>query len=327
MLIDPFGRPITYLRVSVTDRCNLRCAYCMPPEGVQALPRQEFLTFEETTRIVRIAIRLGMTGIRITGGEPLVRCDIERLLAMLGSLEGLSDFALSTSGVLLEEKAAALHESGIRRINMSLNTLRAEKFRQISHRDEHARALAGLAAIGKLPFKKIKINMVVIRGFNDDEILDFARMTLRHPYTVRFIELMPIGQVNFWKREKVVPVREIRERLEVLGTLQPVEKSSQGPQRLFRLPGAPGEIGFITPVSDEFCAACNRLRLTADGKLRGCLLSAGEVDLRQPLRQGISDLELEDLFRLAVARKPEKHYINDPERFNLSERFMSQMGG
>jgi len=329
-LTDPFGRKITYLRVSVIDRCNLRCSYCMPPAGVKMFAHEDILTFEEIARVVRTAVKLGVTKVRITGGEPLVRRGIEQLVTTIGRISGIQDYALSTNGVLLAEKCRAIDDAGIQRVNLSLDTLRPERFRQITLRDDHSRVLEGLAAAEGIPFEKIKINTVVVRGFNDDEILDFARLSCNHPYTVRLIELMPIGRTEFWDRGKVVPALEMKERIETFGRLELVPEANpanRGPQQLFRLPGAKGEIGFITPLSEEFCGTCNRLRLTAHGQLRGCLISAGEVDLRQPLRCGVSDEELEELFRLAVSRKPEKHFINEPDRDCPSACYMSQVGG
>ncbi len=329
-LIDSYGRILNYLRISVTDQCNLRCVYCLPPETVPSLPRQDLLTAPEIERIARMAISLGMTKIRITGGEPLVRPDIENLLSRLGALPGIHDYALSTNGILLAEKAHAIHEAGIQRVNIGLDTLHPERFKEMTRRDEYRRAIEGLNAIQGIPFRKIKINMVVVRNFNDGEIPDFVRLTLEDPLTVRFIELMPIGQTRFWDRSKVLPFEEIKAKVEQLGPLEPISEPGAipaGPEKRYRIHGAKGEIGFITPVSDEFCAACNRLRLTPDGKLRGCLLSAGEVDLKGPLRKGITDEQLRPLFLQTAHWKPEKHFINDPGQLDSSERFMSQIGG
>ncbi len=329
-LIDSYGRILNYLRISVTDQCNLRCVYCFPPEKVPSLPRQDLLTTPEIERIARIAISLGMTKIRITGGEPLVRPDIEILLSRLGALPGIKDYALSTNGILLAEKARAIYEAGIQRVNLGLDTLHPEKFKEMARRDEYRRAIEGLNAIRGIPFRRVKINMVAIRDFNDDEIPEFARFTLENPLTVRFIELMPIGQTRFWDRSKVLPFEEIKARVEILGPLEPISESEAiptGPEKRYRIRGAKGEIGFITPISDKFCASCNRLRLTPDGKLRGCLLTAGEVDLKGPVRQGASDEQLRQLFFQTALRKPEKHCVNDPEQPVFSGRFMSQIGG
>lgn len=329
-LIDSYGRILNYLRISVTDQCNLRCAYCLPPETVPSLPRQDLLTAPEIERIARMAISLGMTKIRITGGEPLVRPDIENLLSRLGALPGMQDYALSTNGILLAEKARAIYKAGIQRVNLGLDSLHPERFKEMTRKDEYLRAIEGLNAIQGIPFRKIKINMVVVRDFNDDEILEFARLTLENPLTVRFIELMPVGQTRFWDRSKVLPFEEIKARVEILGPLEPISESEAiptGPEKRYRIRGAKGDIGFITPISDIFCASCNRLRLTPDGKLRGCLFSAGEVDLKGPLRKGASDEQLRQLFFLTAHRKPEKHCVNDPEQLVFSGRFMSQIGG
>lgn len=329
-LIDSYGRTLDYLRISVTDRCNLRCAYCFPDESVPWTPGDELLTSEEIERIARIAISVGITKIRITGGEPLVRPDIQNLLSRLGSLPGLRDYALSTNGVLLAEKAQAIYEAGIQRVNVGLDTLHPEKFEEIARRNEYRRAIEGLNAVQGIPFGKIKINMVVVRDFNDDEIPDFARLTLESPLTVRFIELMPIGQNRYWDRRKVLPIDETLARLKRIGPLESILRTHAipaGPEKRYRIHGAKGEIGVITPISEAFCATCNRLRLTCDGKLRGCLLSAGEVNLRGPLREGVSDERLRQLFLRAAREKPEKHFINEPEQSGFSSRFMSQIGG
>ena len=330
MLVDSFDRTLTYLRVSVTNRCNLRCAYCTPPEGPSYRAEEDFLGFEEITRIVGAAVRLGMRKIRITGGEPLVRPGIERLVAAVGRIEGLRTLALSTNGVLLADKARALYEAGVQRINMSLDTLRPERFRRITLEDRHAQALRGLAAAEALPFDKIKLNVVISRGFNEDELLDFVRLTFERPLTVRFIELMPVGRTGWGTAEKFVPAREMKERIEALGRLQPAPDSlgeAAGPARVYRLPGATGLIGFIPAVSEAFCDRCNRLRLTPDGKLRSCLISGEEVDLRPALRSGAGEGALEERFRQAARQKPEKHQMDRNTQSHPLPQLMSQIGG
>lgn len=311
MPFDAYERPIQYLRVSVTDRCNLRCVYCMPEEGVPHLAHQEVLRNEEIVRIVRIAVDLGFHHIRLTGGEPLVRKGIVDLVADLARIPGLDDLSMTTNGILLREYAAALARAGLRRVNISLDTLRPERFRQITRWGNLEDVLAGREAALAAGLRPVKINMVVVRGLNDDEVVDMARLTLEPDWHVRFIEVMPLGAGVHWTGNGVVPSAEIRARIEaVLGPLTPVYgEIGIGPARYYQLPGAKGTLGFISAVTEHFCRFCNRLRLTSDGRLLPCLLSNATIDLRTPLRNGATDEELRDLFLQAVIAKPRGHTL------------------
>jgi GTP 3',8-cyclase len=306
-MLDKYKREINYLRVSITDRCNLRCVYCMPKEGVSRLGHEDILRYEEMLRIIRIAKKLGIAKVRVTGGEPLVRRGVAEFLSSLGEL-GLEDNSLTTNGVLLESLAEPIRRAGVGRINVSLDSLDPERYFRITRGGDLSAVLRGLEQADRAGFSPIKINVVTVRGFNDDETLEFARLTLEKPYHIRFIELMPIGAQGEDK-EKYVSNDELMERIGRMGTLLPVENGKQGkkiegPARLFRLEGARGGIGFISPSSHNFCHACNRLRLTADGGLRACLMVDGEIDLKTPMRKGCTDEELERLIRKAIENKP-----------------------
>jgi cyclic pyranopterin phosphate synthase len=328
--LDAHSRPINYLRVSVTDRCNLRCTYCMPPDGVPWRPSQDILRYEEIETVVRAAAELGISKVRLTGGEPLVRLGIVDLVCMLSRVAGVDDLTMTTNGVLLSRYAETLAQAGLRRVNVSLDTLRAERFRRITRLGRIEDVLEGIVAAHRAGLEPVKINTVVIRGMNDDEVVDFARNTVEKGWNVRFIEWMPIGQGQCAEQawlDRVVTAEEIRQTLEAeLGALCPVKTSSEGgPARYYRLPQADGTIGFITPVSEHFCFRCNRLRLTADGQLRPCLLSDGEIDLRTPLRQGASVAQIRELILQAIEHKPLQHSLDrckGPEK-----RVMSQIGG
>ena len=322
-LSDCFNRPVNYLRISVTDRCNLRCIYCMPPEGIPLLSHDEILSYEEVVVVARAAAELGVTKLRLTGGEPLVRKGLTDLVAMLARLEGIDDIALTTNGLLLERHAEELKKAGLRRVNVSLDSLRPDRFRQITRIGELEGVLRGIEAARKAGLNPVKTNTVVIRGTNDDEILDFARLTIEGDWHVRFIEYMPFAN-NGANEKSLVPVSEMKQRIEALGKLEPSLPSGGGPARYFRLPGARGTIGFISPVSDQFCQACNRLRLTADGKLRPCLFSDKEIDLIEPLRQGATSEGIKRLIREAVSSKPEGHHLAAGV---TCERLMAQIGG
>ncbi len=302
MLIDQHGRRVDYLRVSVTDRCNLRCIYCMPPSGTELVRREEILSYEEISRLVTVGIDCGIRKVRITGGEPLVRKDVQRLISALSALENLEEISLTTNGVLLEKLAPELKSSGLRRVNISLDSLRRRRFEEITTKDELPAVRRGIDTALHVGLTPVKLNVVVRRGMNEDELLDFASLTQRSPLQVRFIEYMGLG-VPDW-RETFYPLSRMRQEVSRLGRLQPVETTEgNGPARYFKYENSPGRIGFIAPISQCFCAQCNRLRLTSDGKLRSCLLSNQELDLRGPLRAGASAVELRDLFKRAVATK------------------------
>ncbi|MCX7625317.1 MAG: GTP 3',8-cyclase MoaA [Candidatus Sumerlaeaceae bacterium] len=329
-LVDAFGRRITYLRVSVTDRCNLRCSYCMPAGRPKWFEREKLLSLEEIVRIVRVAVALGIQKVRITGGEPLVRNDVPQLIAQLREVVDLRELVMTTNGTLLERHARELKDAGLDRLNVSLDSLRPERFAKITGSNVLTQVWAGLEKALEVGFAPIKINMVVIKGVNDDEVVDFARLTRCYPFHVRFIEYMPIGaNREDWEQAKVVPADEIKARIAATFPLERIspETEAPGPERTFVLCESKGCIGFISPVSDEFCAKCNRIRLTSDGKLRGCLMRNGEVDLFSALRAGASDEEIQRLILTAVRRKPEKHTINSSD-FAYSDFYtMNRLGG
>jgi cyclic pyranopterin phosphate synthase len=325
--LDNFNRPISYLRISVTDRCNLRCVYCMPPEGVPCRSHEEILRYEEIELIARAAASLGISKVRLTGGEPLVRLGFAELVRMLARIPGIDDLAMTTNGTLLARYAVELAEAGLKRVNVSLDTLRAERFRQITRRGNLTAVFEGIAAAKEAGLVPVKINTVVVRGLNDDEAVDFARLTLEGDWHVRFIELMPLGTNAAWVGDGYVSAGEVRRQIEdALGELVPAKVGvGNGPARYYRLPGAVGTIGFITPISEHFCYQCNRLRLTADGRLRPCLLSDYEIDLRTPLRQGADLAEVRELLIYSIRAKPERHHLD--ENIAPRKRAMSEIGG
>jgi cyclic pyranopterin phosphate synthase len=350
--LDAYNRPISYLRISVTDRCNLRCRYCMPPEGVPWRPHEEILRYEEIDTVVHAAAELGIHKVRLTGGEPLVRPGIVDLVRMLARIPGIDDLAMTTNGILLSRYAPSLAEAGLQRVNVSLDTLRPERFEHITRLGRLEDVLAGIEAARRAGLEPIKLNTVVIRGMNDDEVVDLARKTMEAGWNIRFIEVMPVGNgvlADGGWRERVVTAAEIRHRVEaVLGELEPAkatgptergsaathpkrprqwptEVASSGPARTYRLPGARGTLGFITPISEHFCYRCNRLRLTADGQLRPCLLSDQEIDLRGPLRQGAGVAQIKGLLLQGIERKPMRHHLDEWRR--PENRVMSEIGG
>ncbi len=327
-LIDPRNRRIDYLRVSVTDRCNLSCIYCKPRTNMKVLAHRDILRYEEIHRLVAVAAPLGISHVRITGGEPLVRRGIVPFIASLRDIPGITDISVTTNGVLLEEMAAGLRAAGISRLNISLDTLDPKRFAAITGSDLWNRVWRGIEAAEENGFHPIKLNMVPVKGVNDDEVVAFARMTLDRRVHVRFIELMPIGANDRWRTQACVSADETRRAIESdLGPLEPAETGTgAGPSQNFRVPGGQGVIGFITPISRHFCDSCRRLRLTADGKIRPCLLSDTEIDIKSPLRGGCSDAELERLIRFALEIKPERHYIAESPG-GCFERTMSRIGG
>jgi len=322
-IIDSFGRNITYLRISVTDRCNLRCIYCMPPEGVPQISHSEVLSYEEIGTAVQAAGQLGINKVRLTGGEPLIRADLPKLVGMLSQIEGIDELSLTTNGTLLKKYAPDLKQAGLSRVNVSLDTFKADKFRDITHFGELKDVLEGIDAAKEAGFHPVKINMVVMRGINDDEILDFARMTYEGGWHIRFIELMPFKGVA-----EFTPSSELRQHINSLGELQSsTSLTGNGPATYYSLAGAKGTIGFISPLTEPtFCSRCNRMRLTPDGKLRPCLLGEDEIDLRSPLRNNVPMDRLKRLILQAVASKPEHHPLIG-DNFRLVNRKMSQIGG
>lgn len=322
---DRYQREINYLRVSVTDRCNLRCLYCMPPQGVPVAPREEILTLEEMARVVRASTKAGVRKVRLTGGEPLVRRGIERLVYEIAQIPEIDDLALTTNGLLLARLAGRLKEAGLRRVNISLDSLRPERYAYITRGGDLKATWQGVEKALELGLHPVKINVVIIRGFNDDEILDLARLTLARPLHVRFIELMPFGPAAGLFEGGYVPTTEIRSRIEgELGPLHEVRKlKGSGPARYYRAGGAAGTIGFISAVGDHICNRCNRLRLTASGTLRPCLFREQEIDLKGVLRRGASLEELAALIARAIKEKPLNGLCRQPAR----KKVMSQIGG
>jgi len=318
---DQFGRRIEYLRISVTDRCNFRCLYCMPVEGLQWLPKSEILSYEEITEVVRQLAPLGLTRLRLTGGEPTIRPDLPVLIRSLRAIPEISDLALSTNGIKLPELASSFRAAGLDRVNMSADSLRRDRIATIARRNIAFDPIASALAAERAGLDPIKLNVVVMRGINDDEVEDFAALTLDHPWHVRFIELMPVGDMRELTWDHVVPSDEIIARL---GNLIPTQGPARGngPAAYYRLPGARGTIGVITPMTHTYCAACNRVRLTADGRLRTCLFGDHEVNLRDPLRRGES---LVPYVLQALAAKPEAHGLLQMQVGGL--RALSQVGG
>ncbi len=324
-LSDSFQRPINYLRISVTDRCNLRCIYCMPTSGISLMPRNALLSYEEIYTVVQAAAELGISKVRITGGEPLVRSGLSELIRMLAHIDAIDDISLTTNGTLLGRYATELKQAGLKRANVSLDTLKPERFEFITGSNRLNDVLEGIATAKSVGLNPVKLNMVVMAGINDDELLDFGAKTISDGWHVRFIELMPVAGGGA-TASQFVPVSEMRKRLELLGELEPcLPDVGNGPAKYFCFPQAKGTIGFITPVSEHFCFRCNRLRLTSDGKLRPCLLAEEEIDLKQPLRSGISLTGLKQLIEETVTRKPLRHQL--AEGYVPTDRPFSQVGG
>jgi len=324
---DKFGRPIGDLRLSVTDRCNLRCVYCIPEEAPDFQPREELLTFEEMTRLTELFTHVGVRKVRLTGGEPLLRRQLDRLVSQLAQLPGVKDLAMTTNATMLERHLQALTSAGLQRINISLDTLRADRFMQMTKRTGLETVLAAITAAQSSALSPVKVNVVAMRGFNEDEIVDFGRFARETGAIVRFIEFMPLEAGDVWSRQMLVPGAEVRERLHDWQPLEPLDPShSAETAERFRFADGVGEIGIISPVTRAFCGACNRARVTADGKLRTCLFSLREVDLKAPLRSGASDDELTALIRGAWGRKEPGHLINSPD-YERPARTMSAIGG
>ncbi len=339
-LVDQFSRTISYLRLSVTDQCNLRCRYCMPeeqPESIDKkrkfLPHSELLSYEELGRIVRCAVSLGMTKLRLTGGEPLMRRDLLNFIEQLTKIEGLQQIRLTTNGVLLERCAARLFQLGVRQLNVSLDTLQREKFSAITGRDVFQQVWGSLQYALELGFS-IKLNVVAMRGINDDEFTEFARLALEYPLQVRFIEFMPAGEAGSWNKRQFIAVEDVARQITSLGSLTPLATNTEsGPARVFTLKtadGRHGKIGFISPISHHFCDKCNRLRLTAEGRLRACLLQENESDLKALIRRKASDEEIKDIIRKTIEHKPKGHELRSTEdvlQHNLHNGKMSRIGG
>ncbi len=323
-LRDQFGRGIEYLRISVTDRCNFRCVYCMPLEGLPWLPKSDILSYEEIVEVVRQLAPLGLRRLRLTGGEPTIRPQLDALVRMLRAVPGIEDIALSTNGVKLPELAAPLVDAGLDRVNISADSLRPDRVQAIARRDLGFDLIAAASAATRAGLAPVKINVVVMRGVNDDEIVDFAALTRDNPWHVRFIELMPVGDMRELTWDHVVPTAEVLDRIASLGALadDAGPPRGNGPARYYRLPDAAGTVGVITPMTHTYCESCNRVRLTADGRLRTCLFGDHEVSLREAVRSGAP---LEPLFRKALAEKPKEHQLLQMQVGGL--RALSQVGG
>ncbi len=325
-LVDSWQRQINYLRISVTDLCNLNCVYCSAG-FIPRLSHDDILRYEEIERIVRVAASMGISKVRLTGGEPLARPDFVKLVAMIARIEGIDDVAVTTNGILLSKYARELKEAGLSRVNVSLDTLKRERFQQITGGDKLAAVLSGIKAAHRVGLEPVKINTVVMRGKNDDEILDFGRKTIADGWHVRFIEFMPFGTCGT-EGVETVPTSEIYERLQALGNLEPFAgPAGNGPARYYHLPDSKGSVGFITPMTEHFCATCNRLRITSDGQLRPCLLGNDEVDLKEALRNGAGDDEIKRLIQHAVLIKREEHHLSGEFAPEAVTRSMRQIGG
>ncbi|MGM0472417.1 MAG: GTP 3',8-cyclase MoaA [Bacillota bacterium] len=327
---DSCGRQIDYLRVSVTDRCNLRCFYCMPQSGVEWKPHQEILRYEELYQIIKAAVELGFTKFRLTGGEPLVRKGLIDFIERINQLE-IDDLSMTTNGLLLPKYGAQLAEAGLDRVNISLDTLQPDKFKEITRMEGTSldQVMAGIETAQEVGLNPVKLNVVLVQGVNDEEIIDFAELTQDKPVIVRFIELMPLGNNAEWAEAQYISIPEIKERLREVTTLEPVsDVKGHGPARYYQLADGRGKIGFISPISNHFCEECNRIRLTADGFLKPCLNSNREVDLKQVVRDGGSSQEIKTAFKEALLHKPQQGMdLDDDTDFDFNQRDMSQIGG
>ena len=326
-LVDGHGRPIGDVRISVTDRCNFRCQYCMPAEGLPWLNREALLSYEEIERLVRLLSAMGVHDVRLTGGEPLVRRELWRLVEKLSAIEDVHDLSLTTNGYLLSKQVGDLVRAGLRRVNVSLDALAPDRFFQLTRRDSLAQVLEGLEAAQAHPeLRPIKVNVVALRDFTEDEVLRFAQFARQKPYVIRFIEFMPLDADRTWTKDDVLTGEEIRAAIDAVHPLERIPAPASSTAQRYRFRDGAGEVGFINPVSEPFCGDCNRIRITAEGELRTCLFSMRETDLRGPMRDGADDDELAQLIRDAVWRKELKHRVNEPG-FVQPERTMSRIGG
>ncbi len=325
-LTDTFNRSINYLRVSITDHCNLRCQYCTPRGG--KTEHTDLLSYEEILRVVRLAVELGIKKVRLTGGEPLVRRGVMPFIQHLVQVDGLTEIRLTTNGVLLEDMLAGLHESGLEKLNISLDSLLPRRFQEITGFDCFPKVWRGIEKALEMGFPVIKLNVVAMRGVNDDEFIDFARLTINQPLDIRFIEFMPVGLAGAGQQEKFISVADIMAMIAPLGELQPIKSQRlHGPARMFKLPGAAGSLGFISPLSNHFCDTCNRLRLTSQGRLRSCLLTDSEEDLKGPLRAGASDEDIRQLLTKTIINKPKGHTLAQGQKTGSCHGEMSRIGG
>lgn len=326
-LIDQFGRRIRYLRVSVTDRCNLRCSYCMPAGPPEWEPLADHLTAPEIEQVIRVAARLGVERVRLTGGEPLLRPDLVEIAERIGAIPGINDLSLTTNGVFLARHAAALRSAGVNRVNVSLDSLDPAVFKNITGRDRHHEVVAGIEAAVRVGMKPVKLNIVALKGVNGSEILDFVAFAGETGVLLRFIEEMPMGTTEAWRPDQYFSCEAVRRQIETVHPLEPVDGiSGNGPAHTYRIRGTDTLIGFITPISANFCPDCNRMRITPDGFIRPCLSPCDELDLRHALRNGGGDEAIEGLFRRAMTIKPERHAFQWQEPVVMF-RTMSQIGG
>lgn len=318
---DRYGRNIQYMRISVTDLCNLRCQYCMPGEGIHKKHHVDVLTFEEIIEIVEAGTKLGINKIRITGGEPLVKKDIVYFIQQLSQINGINDLAMTTNGILFSEYGQALKNAGLQRVNISIDSLRSDRYREITRGGELKKALKGIQTAIKLNMTPVKLNVVIIGGYNEDEITDFAQMTLEDSIDVRFIELMPVGEASKWAMERFVSNEIVKQKI---GTLLPLENELSSPAEYYKIPGAVGRIGFINPVSKHFCIHCNRIRLTCDGKIKPCLHGNNEIDILKIVRNYPE--KIEETMKEAILGKPGKHLLHTDCHQTLY-RNMHEIGG
>ncbi len=326
VMVDRFGRKIDYVRISVTDKCNLRCRYCMPEEGIELSPHEELLTYEEILRLVKLLSGMGFKRVRITGGEPLVRRGIVSLIDSISSVKGIEDVSMTTNGVLFHMFAQDLKAAGLRRINISLDTMKRERFSWITRRDRLSDVLRSIETALELGYNPVKVNVVLIKSFNDDELLDFGILAKENPLTVRFIEYMPTGGQSFWGKDKVFPNTEAKRLLDDAFGLEPADDFGGGPAVTYRIKGGKGKVGFISAISSHFCSTCNRIRVTPDGKVRPCLFSDLEFDIKGPMREGAGDEEIASVIKKAIASKPRSHKIFSFS-FKKCQRSMRQIGG
>ncbi len=327
ILVDNFNRRIDYLRISITDRCNLRCKYCMPACGINNKPHNELLSFEEIAKIVRIGVSLGIDKVRLTGGEPLVRKDIVKLVEILARIEGLNDISMTTNGTLLKHNVVKLKKAGLKRLNISLDTLKEEKYKDVTRGGELKDVKDVIKLCLEAGFNPLKINMLLLAGINGDEIIDFLKLTIDLPVHVRFLEFMPTKDNEFWhSREDFISHKEVMDIAYKLGPVESMDVYGNGPAKNFRIKGTLGAFGFIAPMSESFCSSCNRLRLTSDGFLKACLHSDLKINLKDPIRRGMDEKGLIQLIRLAVSTKPKEHALSE-DPISSSEYLMCQIGG
>ena len=326
-LIDTFARTISYLRLSLTDQCNLRCLYCTPKKAQEKLASSDLLTYEEILKVTSLAVEMGIRKVRLTGGEPLVRRDILSFIRRLAAIERLRDIRLTTNGVLLPQMAGELYEAGIRKLNISLDTLQPSRYREITRADHFDQVWKGIQYAKEAGFTSIKLNVVALRGFNEDELLDFGRLTFTEPFQIRFIEFMPVGTGSLWSRDRYLSSQAIMTTLSALAPLVPLKTDrTEGPAMVYRYKGAVGTLGFISPISNHFCDKCNRLRLTSEGRLRSCLFSDEEIDLRAVLRSGGTEREIKQALQEATLTKPKGHLLAE-KGFKNCHGQMSRIGG